>query len=98
MDDIKDKIADMVKDMCFERKRPVTKQQKAAYTVLAARLAEIIADLNRLRLRLWHADEKRDYHSLSLYEAEDILKKARQDLDCLLNENGPTGTHAGRTP
>ncbi len=39
--------------------------------------------LNRLHLRLWHAQQRRDYHALSLKEARDTLKEVCSRLDML---------------
>lgn len=80
-------IADMVKDMRFERKKKTDKKTKAMYQELQNKLGNTINDLNKLHLRLWHTDYKSDYHSLSLVETERILKQIREDIDTILEEN-----------
>ncbi|MDD5018782.1 MAG: hypothetical protein PHO15_11880 [Eubacteriales bacterium] len=80
-------IADMVGDMCFDRKKPAARHEKAMYSILKNSLGDTINGLNKLHLRLWHAVYKGDYHSLSLGETESALKEARQRIDNILKEN-----------
>ncbi len=83
MDDIKALIADMTNDMRFERRPPVTGQQKAAYAALEDGVGDALRDLSKLHLRLWHAASRRDYRSLSLDEALMMLGDIRSQLDML---------------
>lgn len=87
MEKTREQIADMVKNMRFERKKPVGKKTKAVYSELQNKLGSIKNDLSKLSLRLWHAEYKSDYHSLSLSEAEGILEEIQKDIDTILKEN-----------
>lgn len=78
-------IEDMVKTMRFERKKNVTKQQKTIYADLKKNTDDAMHDMSKLNLRLWHAINKKDYHSLTLDEAEHILQKIRQNIDNILD-------------
>lgn len=79
----KDKIANLLADMRFERRPPVTKQKKARYAVLEAETNDVMNEVRRLHLRLWHAVSRHDYHSLSLDEARQALDDIRRQLDSL---------------
>ena len=65
MDTENKKIADMVRDMHFQRKKPPTKRKKTAYTAVKTELDGIACDIDALRLALWYAEHQRDYHKLS---------------------------------
>ena len=86
MDETKQKIADMVSGMSFERRKPIIGQTKQEFADLHRSLDEIIAKLNKLRLALWHANEKKDYHSTSLDEIKADLTQIRDDIDALAKE------------
>ena len=87
MDKTRDLIANMVSDMRFDRKKRVSKKTKAEYSALQNKLETTIKDLRKLHVRLWHADYKKDYHSLSLDEAECILKEIKKDIDSILEDD-----------
>ncbi len=82
-DNTKDRIADMLSDMPFERRTPVSRQKKAQYAATEAGVADALKDLNKLHLRLWHAVSQRDYHSLSLDEARQALEVIRDRINAL---------------
>jgi hypothetical protein len=84
MDDMdKQRIADMLAGMQFGRKAPPSRQNKAAYAALEAGVADVLKDLNRLHLRLWHAVSRREYHSLSLEEARLELQSIQARISSL---------------
>ncbi len=83
MENTREQIADMLSDMQFERRPAVSRQKKAHYAAMEAGVAEVLKELNRLHLRLWHAASQRDYHSLSLDEARTMLDEVRCRLDVL---------------
>ena len=82
-DNTKDRITDMLSEMQFERRAPVSRQKKAQYAATEAGIADALKDLNRLHLRLWHAVSERDYHSLSLEEAKQTLVEIRNRIDAI---------------
>ena len=83
MDEQHKRIEDMLADMQFERKLPPSKQNKAEYAALEAGVSDVLKDLNRLHLQLWHVVSRRDYHSLSLEEAHLALESVRERLSSL---------------
>lgn len=86
MDDQKERIADMLSGMQFERRLPPSKQTKAEYAALEAGVADVLKDLNRLHLRLWHTVYRREYHSLSLEEAHLELQSIQARLNSLTHK------------
>ena len=89
-DNTKDRIADMLSDMPFERRTPVSRQKKAQYAATEAGVADALKDLNKLHLRLWHAVSQRDYHSLSLDEARQTLCELERQLNILVRLDNNT--------
>ena len=83
MDDQYKRIEDMLADMQFERKLPPSKQNKAEYAALEAGVSDVLTDLKRLHLRLWHVVSRRDYHSFSIEEARLTLESIRERLSML---------------
>ncbi len=83
MDRDKQRIADMLAGMQFGRKAPPSRQDKAAYAALEAGVADVLKDLKKLHLRLWHAVSRRDYHSLSLGEARLELQSIKARISSL---------------
>jgi len=79
----KQRIADMLAGMQFGRKAPPSRQTKAAYAALEAGVADVLKDLKKLRLRLWHAVSRREYHSLSLEEARLELESIKARISSL---------------
>lgn len=77
------KIAQLLSELQFERRRPVTLTQRQQYAALQKEVDEVRRSLDALHLRLWHAQQRRDYHSLSLEEARGILAKAAERLGAL---------------
>jgi predicted nucleic acid-binding Zn-ribbon protein len=83
MDTENKKIADMVRDMHFERKKPPTKRMKTAYTAIKTELDDIARDLGALRLALWHAEHQRDYHQLSPDDIKARLNRTAARIETL---------------
>ena len=83
---MKARIADMVSSMDFERKKPVTRQTKQDVADLHDSLGDVLARLDKLRLSLWHAQEKSDYRAVSIEQVREELQKARDDLDEVLKK------------
>lgn len=83
MDNTREQIANMLSDMQFERRPAVSRQKKAQYAATEAGVADVLKELNRLHLRLWHTVSQRDYHSLSMDEARQALDEVRYRLDVL---------------
>ena len=83
MDDQYKRIADMLSGMQFGRRLPPSKQTKAEYAALESGIADVLKDLNRLHLRLWHAVSRREYHSLSLKEARLELESIQARISSL---------------
>ena len=83
----KQMIADMIKNMCFERKKPAGKHIKAEFAAMESAIGTITDELNKLHLRLWHAVNKGDYRSLSLEEATAQLEEIQQRIEDILNEH-----------
>lgn len=81
MDEMKARIADMVASMEFDRKKPVSKQTKQDVANLHDSLGDVLARLDKLRLSLWHAQEKSDYRGVSIEQVREELAKARDELD-----------------
>lgn len=69
--------------MQFERRRPVTRTQRMEYAALQKEVGEVRRSLGALHLRFWHAQQRRDYHSLSLDEARRILAEAAKRISAL---------------
>ena len=86
MDRDKQRIADMLAGMQFGRKAPPSRQDKAAYAALEAGVADVLKDLKKLHLRLWHAISRREYHSLSLKEARLELQSIQARISSLTQE------------
>lgn len=83
MDNAKEQIMDILSDMQFERRTPVSRQKKAQYAAMEAGVRDALKELNKLHLRLWHAVSQRDYHSLPLDEARQMLYEIRNRIDAL---------------
>jgi hypothetical protein len=77
------KIADMVRDMHFERKKPPSKLKKTAYTAIKTELDSIAHDLDALRLALWYAEHQRDYHRLSPGDLKTQLSRINERIETL---------------
>ena len=86
MDNTRKQIADIIGDMHFERKAPVSRARKAQYAALESGIADALKELNRLHLRLWHAVSQRDYHSLPPDEAIQSLDDIQKQLSALSSE------------
>lgn len=67
------KIEHVLSTLNFDRKRPATAAQKAAYAALQKDVDDVRQRLNKLHLQLWHAVNHHDYHSLSLEDARQTL-------------------------
>ena len=77
------KIADIVSKMQFERRKPVPRAKKAAFEAMQTQIKEVLLELGRLHLGLWHAKSQRDYHSLSLIKTRERIAQLAQRLDAL---------------
>ncbi|MGI5848847.1 MAG: hypothetical protein ACOX8Q_02060 [Christensenellales bacterium] len=84
---IQQRIAGMVKNMRFDRKKRITKKERALYAGLEEKVEKIIIDLNKLHLRLWHAVYKKDYHSLNLVDAKQMLRQISQSISNIIDED-----------
>ena len=85
--DIEKQIADMVAGMDFARKKPPKKRKKAAYAAIKTELDTIAHDIDALRLALWYAEYKRDYHKLSPDDIETRLKQLNHRIDIILKQH-----------
>ena len=71
MNDTEIKIADIVADMDFSRKKPVPSETKQQTDALFRDLGKTLKKLNKLHLSLWHASQNNDYRSLPLQQAKE---------------------------
>jgi hypothetical protein len=76
-----ERIAEIVGNMDFVNKTRITKKGKKAYVELADEVSGIKKKLDKLNIRLWHSGYKGDYHSLSLTEAETMLREIAEDIE-----------------
>lgn len=81
------KIDEILSTLNFDRKRPVTAAQKAAYAKLQKDVDAVRLRLNQLHLQLWHAVNHHDYHSLSLEDAHDTLHDIAKHLEAIAGNN-----------
>lgn len=81
MDNTNDKIADIVKDISFERRKPVSQDTKHQIQQLLCSLKDAKKRLDKLHLKLWYAVDKNDYHSVNLEEAKDELRNIIRELE-----------------
>ena len=86
MDKTNQIIEDMVSDMRFERRKPVSKQTKQETVSLYDALHAVRARINKLHLALWQGQEKSDYHSTNLQNAKQELRRIRDEIDALIKE------------
>ncbi len=84
MNDTEIKIADIVADMDFSRKKPVSSATKQQTTALYRDLGETLKKLNKLHLGLWYASQNNDYRSLPLQHAKEKLAEAVEELEKLI--------------
>lgn len=84
MDNTNVKIADIVKDMSFKRRKPVSQDTKNQTQQLLCSLKEARNKLDKLHLKLWYAVEQNDYHSVNLadtkQELASIIKKLESEI------------------
>ncbi len=78
-----EKVLEILAPLDFDKKRPVTAAQKKAYAELQRAVDDIRQRLDQLHLRLWHAAENRDYHSLPLEEAREKLADIARQIDAI---------------
>lgn|GEM_PF-1929952 len=81
------KIDEILSTLNFDRKRPVTAAQKAAYAKLQKDVDAVRLRLNQLHLQLWHAVNHHDYHSLSLEDARDTLSDIAKHIQAIAGNN-----------
>ncbi len=71
----------------FDKKTPVTAAQKKAYAELQQSTDDIRRQLDQMHLRLSHAVNTRDYHSLPLEDAREELAELARRLDGISNNH-----------
>lgn len=71
----------MVRDMHFQRKKPPKKRKKKAYAAVKAELDDVVRDINALRLALWYAEYKRDFHKLKPDEIKSQLGRINTRIE-----------------
>lgn len=84
MDETKEKIEEMVASMSFARKKPATKKTKQEFADTYSTLGDIKAKVDNLHLALWHAKEKKDYHSTSLDDAKKELRQIKDEIGIII--------------
>ena len=87
MENTKEIIAGMVNNMSFDRKKPPTKHKKTAYAAIKKELDDIAHDIDALRLALWYAEYKRDYHKLSPANIKKRLSVVNQHIDDAIRQH-----------
>ena len=87
MGDTEKRIADMIAGMDFSRKKPPKKQKKAAYAAIKTELDDIAHDIEALRLALWHAEYRRDYHKLSPDDIKTRLEELSRRIDAICRQH-----------
>ena len=80
-------IMKILEPLEFDKKTPVTAAQKKAYAELQQSTDDIRRQLNQLHLRLSHAVNTRDYHSLPLEDARAALAELARRLDGVSNNH-----------
>lgn len=71
----------------FDKKTPITAAQKKAYAELQQSADDIRSQLNQLHLRLSHAVNTRDYHSLPLEDARKELAELARRMAAVSNNH-----------
>lgn len=84
MNDTQMKIAEMVAEMQFERRAAVPQETKAMTAALLQKVEGLAADINKLRLKLWHAADKKDYRSLPLEDAKTELERMQSEMNAII--------------
>lgn len=84
MDDVKERIAQILSGVSLDRKTRATKEEKEAFLKLSGQVDGLRKDIDKLNLRLWHACYKNDYHSLSLDAAREELINIKAKIDDVL--------------
>jgi predicted nucleic acid-binding Zn-ribbon protein len=80
------RINDILNTLNFDRKRPATAAQKAAYERLQKDVDDARQRLNKLHIQLWHAVDRHDYHSLSLEDARETLGDIAEYLEAIAGD------------
>lgn len=81
MDNTNEKITSMVKNMSFERRKPVSTETKQSTKQILCSVKEVKDKLDKLHLKLWYAVEKNDYHSVNLTETKQELSSIIKELE-----------------
>lgn len=81
MENTNERIASIVKDMSFKRRKPVSQDTKHQTHQLLCSLKEAKNRLDKLHLKLWYAVEKNAYHSVSLTETKQELDNIIRQLE-----------------
>lgn len=76
-------VLEILESLDFDKKRPVIAADKRAYAALQRSVDDVRQRLNQLHIRLWHAEQSRDYHSLPLEEARKALEDIARQLDAI---------------
>jgi len=87
MENEKAKIAEMVKNMPLKRRKPVPEETKTRLDALKQRLLQPIADLNKLHLKLWHAQKHNDYKHIDMDDLRSRLAAVRDEIDAIISES-----------
>lgn len=83
MDEIK-KTADIVSNMDFSRRKPVSPGNKQQTKQLLNEVSELKKKIDKLNLLLWHAVERNDYRSFTSSDAKESLIQIKQDIERIL--------------
>lgn len=82
-----DKVAGIINALDFDRKRPMASAQKDAYSRMQKDVNDVRLRVNKLHLRLWHAVNQHDYHSLSLEETREALQDIAKHIEAIASKN-----------
>lgn len=86
MDETKKRIAEVVDGVALTRRPRASKSEKEAFADMSREVSAVKSALDKLCLRLWHACNKNDYHSLSLEEAKAELSTITESLNEIINK------------
>ncbi len=77
------KVTEIIESLDFDKKRAAAGTQKKAYLELQQSVEDVRQRLNQLHLRLSHAVNTRDYHSLPLEEAREKLADIARQINAI---------------
>lgn len=87
MDEVKQRISEILDGVSLDRKARATKKEKEEFTKLSAQVAGLKKDIDKLSLRLWHACYKNDYHSLPPEAAREELRRIKHNIDTVISSD-----------